>query len=444
MASGPEPSNFHLISLGCVKNTVDSEKVIAELVSRGHRFVADPAAADWILINTCGFINDAREESVRVIVEALRRKNDRPSLRVGAFGCMVRRCEREIREALPELDVLFTFLEPDSLAREFPVVTNVTRSSRGQAGCGGGGRRLLPAHLGTLKIAEGCDNRCAYCTIPSIRGPLVSRPLVEVVEEARDLVAGGARELILVAQDTTRYGEDLTGHCQLPGLVTALGQLPSVHWIRLQYLHPVRLSPELEAAIFDQPKVVPYFDVPFQHVSDRILALMGRGVVAADLRRLVRRLRRRPGAVIRTTFIVGFPGEYEQDFEELLDFIERVPIDRVGAFTWSNEAGTPAARITPKVPRAVRQERLDRLMTLQQLLAGERQQRLVGRTVEVMVDSVAESGMIGRTAGDAPDVDNVVRLGYDGRVSPGTVVMARIETADPYGASGTVRRIVVP
>ncbi len=428
---------FHLISLGCVKNTVDSENLIAELCRRGHLWEANPDRADWILVNTCGFIADARAESVRTLVAALARKSDRPRLRIAAFGCMVKKFEQELREALPELDLVFPFFSRDALLDAFPRVRR-----RGPVCHDGATRRLMPVHIGTLKVAEGCNNNCAYCMIPGIRGPLVSRALDDVVAEARALVDRGARELMLVAQDTTRFGVDRDGHCRLPELVTALAKLPEVVWIRLQYLHPARLTPALERAIFDCPKVVPYFDVPFQHTSDRILSLMGRGVTRRELIALLGRLRRRRGAVIRTTLMVGFPGETDDDFEAMLAFIEQHPIDRLGAFAFSNEPGTPAARIVPKVPVRLKRERLDRLMTLQQLLAAERQERMLGRRLPVMVDGHDEHGLYGRTAGDAPEVDNVVRLRYDEQVVPGTLVEARVVESAPYElVADIVRRL---
>ncbi|NLI75190.1 MAG: 30S ribosomal protein S12 methylthiotransferase RimO [Candidatus Riflebacteria bacterium] len=425
---------FHLISLGCPKNTVDSEGVAAELTRLGMTWVPGPEAADLVLLNTCGFIKDAKEESLRHVFRLLDLKRQRPRLQVAVFGCLVQRYRDDLRRDIPEIDHLFTFFDRASLAG----LVQGIRLRAGQSHPEKPRRRFLtPAHLGFLKIAEGCDNRCSYCTIPDIRGPFRPRPLGEIMEDARTLAATGAREISIIAQDTARYGVAQGDPALLLELVRQVGELPTVRWIRLHYLHPRHLDGPFLEALFRLPKVVPYFDIPFQHVSDRILALMNRGVTGKDLARLVGRIRRTfRRAVIRTTFIVGFPGETEDDFQELLQFIERHPIDRLGAFPYSPEEGTPAFKIRPRISKAEKTRRLDELMTLQQLLNFEKNQHKIDNVTEILIDGVGPDGIIGRTYGDAFEVDNSVLLPYDSTVAPGDFLRVRITGAEAYDLKG--------
>ena len=289
---------FHLVSLGCPKNLVDSEQVAADLLTRGWEYTEDEERAELIFVNTCGFIKDAKEESLEAIMRLVRLKEQRPQVRICAFGCLIKRYAKEIKEQIPELDHLFDFQGPGALTSFLPILESQLRpksdlsslkpSKREKMA----GRFFTPPHIGYLKISEGCSNRCTYCAIPGIRGDFRSRPLQAVMADAHRLVETGAREIIVVAQDTTRFGTDLEKHtCLLPDLLEQLGQFPEVRWIRLQYLQPARLSPEFLDQIFHQPKVLPYFDIPFQHASDQILERMNRGVTKARLIELLKHIR---------------------------------------------------------------------------------------------------------------------------------------------------------
>ena len=432
---------FHLISLGCPKNTADSEQFVSRLISRGWVWAPDPLGSDILLLNTCGFIKEAKEESLGKIMELLFLKKKRPNLRVVAFGCLLKRYYGEIKNDIPELDFVFDFATEENLLeleKRFsykpsniviqPRVQSVKCSSEGELG-----RFFTPRHYGFLKIAEGCDNRCAYCAIPDIRGAFRSRPVEDLVLESEKMAISGVREIIVVAQDTTNFGNDIEGRCLLPELVKEVGKIKGIKWIRLQYLHPKRLKPDLIENVFSAPKVLPYFDIPIQHASTKMLKLMNRGVTKEEITQLLKIIRKQfPESVIRSTFIVGFPGEKEEDFEELTDFIEENRIDRLGAFPYSKEEKTPAASMKGNVPKNEKIRRLDELMTLQQMLIIERNHSLVGKEFTVVVDRVEGKKAFGRTFGDAPEVDNLIGLDYDKTFKPGDFISARILKAEAY------------
>ncbi|MBF0545488.1 MAG: 30S ribosomal protein S12 methylthiotransferase RimO [Candidatus Riflebacteria bacterium] len=423
---------FHLISLGCPKNTVDSEKLIGNLVSRGLVFSQNIADSELLLINTCGFIKDAKEESLGKIMEVLQLKKDNPKLKVIAFGCLIKRYFDTIKAEIPEIDHVFTFFTGSELD-DFIKKPKKAKEVDSQEICGSSIRHLTPPHFGFLKIAEGCDNRCAYCAIPNIRGPFKSHPINKLLLETQNLVDSGAREIILIAQDTTNYGRDIAQKSLLPDLIKEISTFSAIKWIRLQYLHPKRLSPSVIDELFSIPKVLPYFDIPIQHVSDRLLTLMNRGVTKTHLSKLISHIRKNfSEGIIRTTIIIGFPGETRSDFDELISFIERRPFDRLGAFPYSSEEGTTAAKIHPKVPRNIKKERLDELMTLQGLIASERNQKLVGKTFELIVDSVEKDIIHGRTYGDSPEIDLGTSLPNDKQSKPGDFIKVKITAADSY------------
>ncbi len=421
---------FHLISLGCSKNTADSEAIANKFSRFGWQWSQSPENADLLLINTCGFIKDAKEQSIMTILKALELKNSSPMLKVAAFGCLIKRYHSEIRLQIPELDYLFEFLSDDNI--EF--LCNLKPGGRKiERDYNKSWRFFTPPHIGILKIAEGCSNRCSYCAIPSIRGPFFSRPETEILDDANRLAASGAKELSVVAQDTTRYGTDKKGFCLLPDLVKKLSAIEGIKWIRLHYMHPRGLSTELIDQLYQIPKVVPYFDIPFQHFSDRMLRLMNRHTSPEQIVTIIRHIRKKyRSAAIRTTFIVGFPGENDEDFNELIEFIEKYPIDRVGAFAYSTEEGTSAAKIIPKIPNNVKQSRLDQLMTLQQLLIEERNRKLIGKKVDVMIDSVEDGRAFGRTAWDAYEVDNRTIIESKKKLNPGQFLKCKITQADAY------------
>lgn len=420
---------FHIISLGCSKNTADSEAVANRFAACGWQWVKEAEKADLLLINTCGFINDAKEESLRVIMQALELKAKRPGMKTAVFGCLVRRYRSEIVKEIPEIDYLYDFLSEDQL--EFLI---------GLAGKGIAApdfsqswRFFTPPHTGILKIAEGCSNKCSYCAIPGIRGPFFSRPEKEILADAKRLAESGAKEISVVAQDITRYGTDVNGKCGLAELVTKLAKIDGISWIRLHYMHPRGLTTDLIDRLYSIKKVLPYFDIPFQHISERMLQLMNRNTSREHIISLIRHIRENfADGVIRTTFIVGFPGEKKRDFDELIEFVDEHPLDRVGAFAYSPEDGTPAALMRPRVGKPVKQARLDQLMTLQQLIIGERNTALIGRELPVIIDAIAEGKAIGRTQYDAYEVDNTTIIGNGRGLKAGDIIKARITAADAY------------
>lgn len=420
---------FHIISLGCSKNTADSEKIANRFAAHGWTWANRPDLADLVLVNTCGFINDAKEESLRTIMEAIALKNDKPGMKTAVFGCLVRRYRSEIMAQIPEIDYLFEFLSEDDLN----TLVHLSGSIKESPDYSKSWRFFTPPHTGILKIAEGCSNRCSYCAIPGIRGPFFSRPENEILIDARRLANSGAREISVVAQDITRYGTDNGDPCALPQLIRKLSEIREIEWIRLHYMHPRGLTTTLIDELYSIKKVLPYFDIPFQHISDRMLQLMNRHTSPEHIINLIEHIRSRfPEAVIRTTFIVGFPGEKKKDFDELITFIEEYPIDRVGAFMYSSEEGTAAADMRPMVSKAVKQARLDQLMTLQQLIIEERNLRLVGHEVQVMVDEVKDGVARARTRFDAFEVDNTTYIENPGRLKAGDLVNVRITAADAY------------
>ncbi len=420
---------FHLISLGCSKNTADSEKIANSFAASGWHWCKEPEQSDLLMINTCGFINDAKEESLRVIMQALSFKQHNPKMKTAVFGCLVKRYHSDISAQIPEIDFLFEFLSDDelkqliSLGKHRQVTPDYSQSWR----------FFTPSHTGILKIAEGCSNCCTYCAIPGIRGPFYSRPEAEIIKDAEQLAASGAREISIVAQDITRYGTDTGQACQLPALVKKIAALPQVAWIRLHYMHPRGLTQKLIRDLYSIDKVLPYFDIPFQHISAHLLNAMNRNTTPAHLKSLIEFIRKNyEDAAIRTTFIVGFPGEKKSDFQELVDFIEEYPLDRVGAFMYSAEEGTAAALMRPRVSRPVQQARLDQLMTLQQLIIEERNRRLIGRELEVIIDEIIDNNARARTCFDAYEVDNSTLIENPGNLKPGDLVKVRITAADAY------------
>lgn len=431
MAKPDSKATFHLTTLGCSKNTADSEGVARQLARIGLRWTDRPEQAGVVLINTCGFIKDAKEESLNAIMGLVKLKKTATALKVVVFGCLVKRYRESIAAEIPEIDLLLDFLTEESIER----IGNLFPEGENHCDSHAWGNFFTPKHIGILKIAEGCDNRCAYCAIPSIRGPFRSFPVDQLVEKARTMAIEGVRELSVVAQDTTRFGDELETLLQQISLIEEL------KWVRLHYLHPARVTTGLISRLFNIPKVVPYFDIPFQHVSDRILQLMGRNTSKAHLIELIGRIRAEfPESVIRTTLIVGFPTEMRQEFDELLEFIDEFPIDRLGAFPYSTEEKTPAARFRPKILRNEKMARLDELMTLQQVLAAFRNESMTGKTIDVMIDEVAKDHLKGRSSGDAYEVDNSIRLEYDDAVRPGEIVRAKITGVEAYDLYGAIVR----
>jgi ribosomal protein S12 methylthiotransferase len=430
------------ITLGCDKNTVDSERYLALLADHGGEYAADLDDADLIIVNTCGFIDAAKQESIDAILEAGRHKADGQCQTVVAVGCMVERHKAELYDELPEVDLFLGSSEMDRLVPELV--------ARGVLGADPmslhPGVRIytgdLP-HLRYLKVSEGCDHGCAFCAIPLMRGKHRSFALDDVVREAQLLELQGAREVNLVAQDLAHYGRDRRDGTGLPELLTALLENTDIPWLRLLYLYPTGITPKLLELIARQPRVLPYLDMPIQHGSDAVLARMRRPERAHTIRERVARLRAAvPDVAIRTTCIVGFPGETEGDFEQLCDLLEEMRFERVGAFTYSPQEGTAAARMEDDVPMPVKRDRLERLTELQRAITAERYERHIGRTIHAIVDRVGDvpGEVAGRTIWQADDIDGITHL--RGSAPPGAIVDCVItDVVDDYDFAARIARV---
>ena len=416
-----------LSQLGCPKNLIDGERMLGALVKAGYEVVRDPYEADVLLVNTCGFILPAKEESVEAILEAGEVKK-RTKAKLVVVGCLAQRYRRELEAELPEVDLILGLEEE----REIAACLDRLLGRRPSTFSWDGRYRLTPRNTAYLKLADGCDNRCTYCTIPLIRGPLRSVPLEDVLKEAGRLADDGVRELILVAQDTANYGRDIYGEPRLIEVLEALQKIEGLKWVRVLYAHPAHVSEELVRAFRELPKVLPYLDLPVQHISDRVLKRMGRRVSGGRIRKLVEMFRKDPDFCLRTTVLVGFPGETEEDFRELLEFIDDAEFDRLGVFPYFPEEGTPAASFPGQVPEEVRRGRAERVMEVQQEVSLRRNRRWVGRKLEVLV----EGDGVGRSFRDAPEVDGVVY--FEGKAKVGDFVEVQITEADPYDLYGVV------
>ena len=428
------------VSLGCVKNLVDSEKMLGQLAESGAIISADESLADTIVVNTCGFLDAARAESLEILTDLARRKRNGELRRIVVAGCLVQRDREKLLQAVPEIDALVGVNNRDDLVRAVlqkdrdQAVDLYLGDYHGRPWSDQGRLRLTPRHYAYVRISEGCDQKCTFCTIPAIRGPLHSKTPEQVVAECRELTADGARELILIGQDTTSYGDDLGYQPGLAGLLRELdAECNGARWVRLMYAYPSGLTDAMIDAIAECERVVKYVDLPLQHISDRVLKAMYRRVTRKQTETLLEDLRRRiPGVTIRTTFMVGFPGETEAEFAELLDFVRDFGFEAAGTFSFSHEPDTPSGRMKNQVDEAIKQERYDRLMLAQQEIAFATARRRTGQTFEVVVDEVAADGRaIARHAGQAPEVDAVCLLD-DSSVEPGDLLAVRCVDSDGY------------
>ncbi len=433
------------ISLGCPKNQVDLDCMVHTLLAAGHETVADLSEADVALVNTCGFIESAKTEAIENILEACACKEQNPNLKVVVTGCLAERYRSQIREEIPEVDAVVGCasngvidsivarvtggeqLESYGPKKEFPL----------------GGKRVIgtPAHYAYLKIAEGCNNRCHYCAIPLIRGPLRSRPLEDCVAEARWLASEGVKELIVVAQDPTAYGEDWGQPGSICELLDRINEIEGIEWIRIMYAYPERITDKFIAAMQRNKKVVPYLDLPIQHCNDEILHNMNRRSTRAELLEVIGRLRAAiPGITLRTTLIAGFPGETEEQFEELCQFVKEVQFDRLGCFAYSAEENTLAARMEGQLDQETKDRRAELVMQIQTGIMSQKQAAKVGQTVRALCDGIdEESGLyLCRTAGDAPEVDGCVCVSSETPLYPGEFYTIRVEESDLYDLYGVV------
>lgn len=427
------------VSLGCPKNLTDTETMIG-ILKDDCEIVANPEDADIIIINTCGFINDAKQESIDTIIEMGKYKEMGCLKKLVVTGCLAQRYPDEIFDELPEVDAVvgtsgYTDIKDvieqviaDNTVRHLPDVSREIKCFD----------RVLatPPYLAYLKIADGCDNKCTYCIIPKLRGKYRSRKMEDIVSEAEKLADKGVTELILIAQDTSNYGVDLYDRQSLHILIKKLSEIEKIKWIRVHYCYPEYIYPELIRVMAENEKVCKYFDIPIQHASDKILKRMGRRTTRENCENLIKTLREKvPGIVLRSTFIAGFPGETEDDFNELKSFIEEMQFDRVGVFSYSAEEDTPAALLPDQIDEEVKEQRKNKLMMIQQKISYEKNKEKIGKTFEVLTEEVMDGAYIGRTMGDSPEIDGAV-IFSGGEIKAGEYVKVLITDADQYDLKG--------
>ncbi|MBR0373761.1 MAG: 30S ribosomal protein S12 methylthiotransferase RimO [Mogibacterium sp.] len=433
------PKTFYIDTLGCAKNDYDSEVLASGLVSLGCVPVSGPEDADILIVNTCGFIESAKVESIEHIFSMAEYKGQHKKLVV--TGCLSQRYHEELVKEIPEVDLFAGVNDyealPALLVADEAAVDCVTGEPEDVLPYR---NRLMPegVHTSILKIAEGCDNYCTFCIIPKIRGKYRSKRMEDVLREAEFMASQGVRELVLIAQDTSCYGIDLYGEYKLPELLHRLNEVDGIEWIRLMYVYDNAITDELIDAIAECDKVCNYIDMPIQHISDHVLRLMGRRSTKASILKTINKLRDRiPDVRIRTTLLVGSPGETGADFDELIDFVQKCKLDRVGVFAYSEEEDTPAAKMGPKVPAGIAEARRDTVMAVQQEVSLERNAGMIGHVYEVIVDEVTEDGIcLGRTRYDAPEIDNEVSFTSIVDHEPGDIAMVRIDEAYEYDIVG--------
>ena len=457
-ASEAAKGSYAFVSLGCPKNLIDSERMLGLLQLDGYQLVEQPQGADFVVVNTCGFIEQAREESFSAIDEMLELKRQGKTRGVIVSGCLAEKQKEQLLEDRPEIDSLVGVFGREEVTRiadrlvgDLDEQRSVFRPAPIRALSDSGRLRVTPPHFAYLKISEGCDRLCTFCAIPQMRGKHASKPIEQIVEEAQNLVQDGAQELILVAQDTTYYGIDIYGQPRLSELLEKLAEVEGLRWIRLMYLYPMYIDDRLIETIASTPKILPYLDLPLQHINDEMLKRMARRVTRQETEDLLTRLREGiPDLVLRTTFITGFPGETEAHFQEMAEFVEQQRFQRLGVFTYSYEDSTPSARLPDQVPEDVKTDRQERLMAIQQTLAFEWSQQQIGQRREVILDRFLEEQRtgkgkkkkvqrvwVGRSYADAPDVDALVYVTSQSRdLQTGQIVECEIVGAQGYDLAG--------
>src|SRR5438067_3230190 len=451
----PDQPSLYLLSLGCPKNRVDSEVMLGSLLNEGYRLVDEPRDAEVILINSCAFIGEAKQESIDAILERARLKESGRCKALVVAGCLTQRYAEVLQQEMPEVDYFVG-------TSAYPRIAQILRGERDRAVIPDPDyiadsrtprRNSMPRWTAYVKISERCDNKCTFCISPTLRGLQRSRPIADIVTEAHRLVAEGAVELNLVAQDLTAYGHDLPGKPKLHDLLQALEEVPA-RWIRLHYAYPRDFPDALIDALARQPNVARYLDMPLQHISDPVLRRMKRGRDSVWVRRLVRKVRERvPGLTFRTSFIAGFPGETEEQFQELCDFVEEMRFEKVGVFQFSREEGTASFDLDDQLSQRVKAQRQKKLLGIQRKISREHQQRLVGRTLDVLIEGLSEETDLlleGRWMGQAPEIDGKVYVNR-GQGRPGEIVPVEIEQAGDYdlvggiaGAEGPPRPVTAP
>lgn len=428
-----------MISLGCTKNLVDSETALGLFKEAGYTFTGDPAQADILMVNTCGFINPAKEESIDTILEMAQYKKTGRCRLLVVTGCLAQRYEKDLLQEIPEIDLMLGVNQYDQL---IPAVERALRGQGRESLCGEKysfleHERVLttPAYTAYTRIGDGCSNRCTYCAIPLIRGPYRSRPLADVLGEVRRFAEQGVKEHILIAQDTTRYGTDWQETSMLPELMDQAAQIPGVEWLRVLYAYPDEADDRLLEVMASHDNICKYLDLPIQHINDTLLRRMNRRGTAADIRRILKKARDM-GFTLRTSLIVGFPGETEEQFQELMDFVAEARFDRMGAFAFSPEENTPAAEMPDQVPEEIKQERLDRLMKLQAQISLENNQARIGTVEKVLVTDAQDGLFLGRSQREAPDADGAIVFTAKEAPEVGSFVQVRITGAETYDLKG--------
>lgn len=440
------------VSLGCSKNLVDTEKTIGIFKANDYEIVNTPDEAEVIVINTCGFIESAKEEAINTILEMAEYKKQKCKYLI-AMGCLVERYKEELEKAIPEVDLYIKYSEYNMLWTKIQALlkdnktekdiedknnnVNEKTSENKYDNFDAIEERVVStgANFAYLKIADGCSNRCTYCAIPYIRGPQISRKMEDILKEAKKLASSGYKELIVIAQDTTKYGIDIYGEPKLAELLDKISKIDGIKWIRFLYAYPETITPDLIKLVKENDKICKYFDIPIQHISDTVLKRMNRQSNEKTIRNLIQTLRREiPNVVIRTTVMVGFPGETKEDFEELYNFLKEARFDKLGCFAYSKEEGTPAARIKEQIHPMTKKSRYNKIMSLQQEISKENLEKQIGKEVEILIEGKSFDGRtyVGRTYMDVPDIDGIAYLNTDKNLQEGDFVKAKIIDVSNY------------
>lgn len=442
--------NILFVSLGCDKNLVDTEVMLGLLAKKGHQMIDDETQADIVIVNTCCFIHDAKEESIQTILEMAQLKETAVLKKLIVTGCLAQRYKEEILEEIPEVDAVLGTTSYDEIAEVICGLFSDSPMERADARMIMKDVDYLPetqkgrlvttgGHFAYLKIAEGCDKHCTYCIIPKIRGNFRSVPMEELIDEAKELADQGVKELILVAQETTLYGKDIYGEKSLPRLLKALCKIQGLRWIRILYCYPEEITDELIQVIKEEPKICHYLDLPIQHASDAILKRMGRKTSKEQLISIIGKLREEiPDITLRTTLITGFPGETDEQHEELMDFVDQMEFERLGVFTYSPEEDTPAAEMPDQISEEIKQDRQAELMELQQDIVFDRNEDLIGEEMLVMIEGKVadENAYVGRTYRDAPNVDGLIFVNTDEELVSGDFAKVKVTGAMDYDLIG--------
>ncbi len=443
------------VSLGCSKNLIDTEIVIGHFKKHNYEIVNNPEKADIIIINTCGFIESAKEEAINTILEMAEYKKKKCKYLI-VIGCLVQRYYKELKKALPEVDLFIKIDEYDYLWEKIEklIKENIVEESKTNTSNKITEIRPLPMprceefldrvittgeNFAYLKIGEGCSNRCTYCAIPYIRGPFVSRKMEDIIEEAKMLVKKGIREIIVIAQDTTKYGIDIYGEPKLPELLQKISEIPEVKWIRFLYSYPEGVSDKLIEVVKNNEKICKYFDIPIQHISNRMLKMMNRKTSKEEIEELLAKIRKEiPNVVLRTSLMVGFPGETEQDFKELYEFVQNAKFDKLGTFMYSKEEGTPASRMQNQINGNTKRSRYNKIMKIQQKISNENLQNKIEQEVEVLIENKTFDGkyFVGRTKQDVPDIDGLIYIKNNDKELMNQFVTAKIVDVKEYDLIG--------